>query len=152
MNTSQFIPHGGFSVPILGQYLLGSIFYIALSSLAAIKLTNIQNTGNPLTTASSWHCNFVFTRLTPIFGPRSSFYYFIRKSGISASAMESSKDAATSEEPNGDTKGPKKHFETIISASEKLEIVCETLNRVSLMLSFCILTIFTAVMVIALLV
>ena len=69
MSISQFTPNGGFSVPILGQYLLGSILYIVFTVLINVTLTSLLKAKKPEKTVSSKHWKFVLTTLNPIFGP-----------------------------------------------------------------------------------
>ena len=151
MNTSQFIPNGGLSVPILGQYLLASVFYIAFSILATIKLSSINKSGNPISSASSWLSKLVFSKLTHLLGPKLRFEYTVQKSAFSANKAENC-STTTSKEHGTEVDGATKEVESVILASEKMKMIYETLNRFCFVLSSSILTISTAVMIVALLI
>ena len=152
MSISQFTPNGGFSIPILGQYLLGSILYIVLTVLINVFVTSLLKAKKPERTVASKHWKFILNRVNPFTGPffeRPEIQNTTRRETHVQKMLE--KDIAQENTESNFAElvllngGNTVAGNSPLSAEDKLEVICETVNRIALIISCCVLTALTSV-------
>ena len=141
MSISGFMPQGGSSVPVLGQYLLASLFFIVTCLLATIRLVMLTTTGRNNSRSRQLH--FVFLNLTPIFGPHKSV----------AKVHKAAEKDATGSPVNVNSRRADSEAVGASADAEEAEgtaIACETVNRICGVTSFTALSVLTVCFVIKL--
>ena len=70
MLISDFVPHGATSIPVLGQFLLFSLFFIAMSLLLTMYMVSLYIDPMPEKSKGRQLLRFALMKVRPILGPK----------------------------------------------------------------------------------
>ena len=160
MLISNFMPQGASSIPLLGQYLLFSLSFIALSLLLTIYMVSLYIDPMPEKCKGRQLLRFALMKVRPILGPKfpsSKPIKYVHGTLSIASALpfigadKREVSAAQNGGKDNDTevirparKNSEKTSVGDLTEREQMVVGCETLNRMCFIVSFLLMTIVTS--------
>ena len=149
MSISQYVPEGGRELPVFQKYLLESILFFVAIVFMNILLTTVAQTKRPQSIISSQPWKFILEKCSPIIFPGWS-----RRILATETTESPSRDSSNSAPEEGTLQldnirsVPSKREQCCgkEGASEQIELVGETANRLLLITSFIVISICTGYM------
>ena len=153
MGISQYIPEGGTSIPVFENYLLASICFIVVIIVINVQLMKFYKTIRPKAVLASAKWEFFLEHVCVRFGPDWGDSEDMDPNVDCSSPTEPQEGAdnvVTEENEHlGEqrvSKQSRNQEKLEKSVSQKMEMVCETINRICLVVAFGCATVSTASM------